>query len=204
MDDHISGTANLDMLEVPRRRLERANPWVSLIANVGVVIGLFVLIFEVRQNAALTRISLEAERTRAHSDIELHLSDPEIAEVWMKAIYAEEKLNRTDLRVVDGIFVSVTLLWDRLLTMKGESLVDRRRMEQNIRNTAPFYFGSPLGKRWWKENAQGYEGTDLYDIANPIILNVEDDFIEQYYNGLRHPHMNANSSDITEDADVAE
>ncbi|CAN0591714.1 unnamed protein product, partial [Ectocarpus sp. 12 AP-2014] len=105
--------------ETPPGKWHSANHWISLAANVGVVIGLFILIFEVRQNAALTRLSLDSELSTAHSNIELRLSDPDIAEAWMKAIYAEEELSETDLRVVDGIFVSVTLLWDRLLTLRS-------------------------------------------------------------------------------------
>ena len=45
-----------------RSRTERLNQWLALAANLGVLLGLIVLIIEVRQNAALTRAAMDQQK----------------------------------------------------------------------------------------------------------------------------------------------
>lgn len=163
----------------------RLNGWLTLAANVGVVLGLIILIFEVRQNAALTRIGMETDRAAAQATVELRLSDPAIAETWMKSVYTPEALSAADLRIVDGVMVSVTMTWDQLLSMREGGLIDRSRVAQHIGNVAPFFFGSRFGKNWWRLNRVGWQGTEMLEIADPIIAGIDDNFLENYYDELR-------------------
>ncbi len=44
---------------------ERLNTWLTLLANFGVIVGLGVLIYEVRQNNELTLAEIEQSRSEA-------------------------------------------------------------------------------------------------------------------------------------------
>lgn len=164
---------------------ERFNRWLTLAANLGVLLGLIVLIFEVRQNAALSRIGLEAERAAAQARYEQHIANPDMAEVWMKAVYTPEDLTPSELRTFDGIMVAGVMTWEHLMTMRDGGLVDDRRVRLHIQNNAPFYFGFALAKNWWRENAIGWQGSELYLMADPIVQNVDENFLVTYYEGLR-------------------
>jgi hypothetical protein len=166
-------------------RLDRVNRWLTLAANLGVMFGLIVLIFEVQQSANLARVALETERSDAAMVIELRMTDPAVAAVWEKSIYAPSDLTTSELRIMDGILASYMMNYDRLLLMMDGKLVDRARLKQNIENTAPWILGSAFGKNWWRQNAVGWQGTPLYEIADPIIAEVPDDFLANYYASLQ-------------------
>jgi hypothetical protein len=174
-------------------RWDHLNRWLGLGANLGVVFGLIILIIEVQQNAALTRVLLETERADAQSTLELRISEPAIAQIWAKSVYSPETLSNAEIRSMDGLLASATMTFDRLLMMKQEGLVNRERVIRHISNTAPFIFGSSFGKNWWDENAIGWQGSGLYEIADPIIKKTDEDFLKNYYERLRTPSPKTNS-----------
>lgn len=47
------------------KKIHRFGRWLTLGANVGVVLGLVLLIVEVRQNASLTRTAMELQKNDA-------------------------------------------------------------------------------------------------------------------------------------------
>lgn len=166
------------------------NKWLTLGANIGVVIGLIVLIVELRQNSNLMRASMEIDRASSQAHLELAVSNSRMAELLMKSVYTPEELTVEDVRILDGPLVTVMMQWDHLMIMREAGLVSRKRIERHIQNTAPFYFGSRFGKRWWNAQATGWEGTEMYDIADPIVQKLDEDFMARYYNGLLMPTEN--------------
>ncbi|PHS39481.1 MAG: hypothetical protein COA91_06005 [Robiginitomaculum sp.] len=75
-----------------KNKVERLNRWLTLGANIGVVLGLIILIVEVRQNAKLTRANMEITKNSFLAEIELNIAKPEFAKVWIKSIRNPEDL----------------------------------------------------------------------------------------------------------------
>lgn len=96
----------------PERGLDRWSRWLTFGANIGVVLGLIILIVEVRQNAALTRASMEQQKNNFLAEIELNLAKPELASVWMKSIRSPQDLTDAELKTLDGLLVAVMLQWE--------------------------------------------------------------------------------------------
>lgn len=88
--------------------IDRLNRWLTLGANIGVVLGLIILIFEVRQNAVLTRTAMELQKNNALAQIELSFT-PETTAAWVKSIRAPEDLTDVELRLVEARLVAVGL-----------------------------------------------------------------------------------------------
>lgn len=168
-------------------RWSGASKWLGLAANLGVLLGLIVLIVEVRQNAALTRLSLEVNRANLLSEIELTLAAPAPAAAWMKAIHTPEQLSDAELRMAETQLVAIMQQWDTVINLWREGLVDRARVEMHIANTAPFYFGSRFAQRWWGKEESGWNGTLMWEIADPIIDALDPDFLVQNYAYIREP-----------------
>ena len=131
-------------------RLDRAARWLALAANAGVVLGLILVIVEVRQNAELTRTQMEQRKNDFLAEIEFSLANRESAEVWVKAIRTPESLTDAEMKMVEARLVSLMLQWDHLFQMERSGLVTRAHVRQHIANSAPYYFGSRFGKRWWR------------------------------------------------------
>ncbi|MFP4335135.1 MAG: hypothetical protein ACLFQC_06620 [Wenzhouxiangella sp.] len=166
-------------------RADRLSRWLTLGANLGVLLGLIILIIEVHQNASLTRLSLEVSKNALLADIELSLAQPEQAEIWVKSYLAPETMNDIERRVVESYLVALLMQWDYMLQMNRSGLITRSDAEQHIRNTGPFYFGSRFAKLWFTEEMSGWEGTDMMEIALPIVEGLDEDFLRKRAERLR-------------------
>ena len=159
------------------KRLDRINRWLTLGANIGVVLGLVILIVEVRQNATLTRAAMEAEKNDRLAAIELSLSSPASAAAWTKSIRAPQEMSDAEIRMVESHLVAIMLQWDNMFQMESVGLASRARVRQHIQNMAPYYFGSAFAKNWWKNQISGWSGTPMMDVAGPIVAAVDESFI---------------------------
>lgn len=164
---------------------DRINKWLTLAANTGVVLGMIFLIVELRQNAALTRMSMQAAKNALLADIELSLAAPERTEIWVKSYMTPQEMTDVDLRVVESYLVAAMMQWDYMFQMEDAGLVSDAEVERHIRNTAPFYFGSRFAKRWFEQETAGWQGTRMMALAGPIVREVEDDFLRTRAEALR-------------------
>ena len=167
--------------------LERLNRWLTLAANVGVLLGLAVLIVEVRQNAALTRAAMDQQKNDLLAQIEFNIARPEMSAIWVKAIRTPEALSDTENQTVGSVLVAIMLQWDQMFMMRDAGLISDERVRQHIANTAPFYFGSRFAKHWWALQAPGWEGTAMQRDAAPIIAALDEDFLVGYLDALKLP-----------------
>lgn len=170
-----------------RSRTERLNQWLTLAANLGVLLGLIVLIIEVRQNAALTRAAMDQQKNDFLAQIEFNIARPEMSAIWVKAIRAPEALSDTETQAVGSVLVAIMLQWDQMFMMRDAGLISDERVRQHIANTAPFYFGSRYAKHWWALQAPGWEGTAMQRDAAPIIAALDEDFLAGYMDALKVP-----------------
>jgi hypothetical protein len=167
------------------QRLDRYGRWLALIANIGVVLGLFALIIEIRQNAELTRVATENQLNQFMLETELHLASPEQAAAWVKSYTAPETMTDIDIRMNEAVLVSLMLQWDTAFQMERAGLRTRGEAERIIRNTAPVYFGNRFGKAWFVSQAPGWQGVQMYDVAAPIVASLDDNYMRDLYAGLR-------------------
>ena len=167
--------------------LERLNRWLTLAANVGVLLGLVVLIVEVRQNAALTRAAMDQQKNDLLAQIEFNIARPEMSVIWVKAIRTPEALSDTENQAAGSVLVAIMLQWDQMFMMRDAGLISDERVRQHIANTAPFYFGSRFAKHWWALQAPGWEGTAMQRDAGPIIAALDEDFLVGYLDALKVP-----------------
>lgn len=169
------------------RRLDRLNRWLTLAANLGVLLGLIVLIVEVRQSAALARTELEINANNALSLTEYNLATPHNSAAWVKSVRAPWDMTDEEIRLVEAHLVAVMQQWDTLFDMEAIGLVSRARVRSHISNTAPYYFGSAHAKHWWHLQEPGWENTSMYVVAGPIINDLDENFLANYLDASRLP-----------------
>ncbi len=54
---------------------DRVNDWLSLLTNVGVLIGIVLLIIELNQNTELARVEMHAMRAEAKAERQMNLAN---------------------------------------------------------------------------------------------------------------------------------
>ena len=58
--------------------LDKFNRWITVSANIGIVIGLALLIFEIKQNSELVRAQIHQSRTDAYVSNSIAFADSEL------------------------------------------------------------------------------------------------------------------------------
>lgn len=164
---------------------DHLNRLLTLGANLCVVLGLVILIMEVRQNAELTRTAMEIGTNDALTQIELSLANPDTSAAWVKSIRDPESMSDVEVRMVESHLVAVMLQWDHLFNMEKIGLVSRADARRHIQNVAPYYFGSRHGKNWWRWQQAGWQGTPMMEVAGPIVEALDQDFMLRYLEGTR-------------------
>ena len=166
-------------------KLDRLNKWLTLGANVGVVLGLVLVFVEVRQNAELTRTQMEQQMNDMLANIELSIAEPQMAAVWVKSVREPDALADSEIRMLDAHLTSILLEWDYLIQMETSGLVSRDRVRRHVANTAPAYFGSRFAKNWWQTQLPGWQGTIMEEVASPIIEALDDTVIATSWEKMR-------------------
>ena len=146
---------------------ERVNKWLTLGANIGVIVGIVFLALEIRQNSDLLRLQFINDDLLATAESETPMLGDAPAEVMMRSIYSPGEMTYADYRILDAY-----------LTGKMELLVRRYRLgqegilEEDAWKTTGFayswFFGYELGRLWWK-----HEGRAAYSHIPELVEHVD-------------------------------
>jgi hypothetical protein len=83
---------------------DKANRWLTLLANFGVVAGLVLLIFEIRQNSELVRAQIHQARADSYIDYTLLLAESEyILPIWQKVSPIGQPIDMDVVRSLDAV-----------------------------------------------------------------------------------------------------
>jgi hypothetical protein len=160
---------------------DRVNRWLTLVANLGVLIGLFLLVFEIRQNTELTRAQIAMERTNSTREIfsdwanggELVPIEVKLFEqvegfpmaVGWSSLLSPEELLRYGYRI-RGRSEALKNDWYQCSLGLVEEEICRREVRVRMRNNLHRFYelGIPLGR-----SQQGYID-EMQDLAEELGL----------------------------------
>ena len=92
-------------------RFESTNRWLTLLANVGVLVGIAVLVYEIRQNTLATELDVAASYENTFAEIELFIAgDPEFAELLTKGINGDD-ISQVDQLRLTAFYRRVLRTW---------------------------------------------------------------------------------------------
>lgn len=116
---------------------DRLNRWLTLAANVGVLVGIVFLALEIRQNSDHLALQLEfAVPTQKIFEINRDLMDPSVARILAKAIETPAELTFEEGLVASSVVLNALNEWeDRYLLHKAglDGVVDwKRHIQENI------------------------------------------------------------------------
>ena len=124
-------------------KLSQLNEWMTLLSNLGVLVGIFILVVELDQNTTAVRNEAVWSRVAVTNDIQQSISETEIGTLMLEvrgmseAEYRRrlEGPERAALYRVRHFQYRLLLVWEaRFITL--ESPEDRAALEGNIRRNA--------------------------------------------------------------------
>ena len=130
------------------------NKWLTLGANLGVLVGISLVAFEINQATVTTR----AEMISSHQDrwvaMDLSWQSEDLAAAWAKAMESPDELTLTEMVQLNGFMWSYIdhIGTNRVLWEMGIFEDPLPSQEDIITNNASIFFGNKYAQAWVVEN----------------------------------------------------
>lgn len=130
------------------------NTRLSLGANLGVLLGLFLVAAQIRQNTEITKAQVANDWFVADMQLELSMMGENPAPSWVKAVYSPDELDQADAAVLDRYFNYGLVQIQRLERMHELGLADDHWQDRI--GYLGWHLGNDVGRRWWFHFKQGF------------------------------------------------
>lgn len=166
---------------------DKVNSWLSLVANMGVLLGLGVVVYELNHSRHLLRAELGADTAVISRDLHLAAAtDDSLSLALSKAITAPETLTEHDIVILDAYLkASIRYLTrEHYLIRVGVFQDDPGPL---IKEWVDEYMTSNFALAWWAEN-RGYYQSVAPMIDEEVIQispDGESNYVEKISSRLR-------------------
>ena len=151
----------------------KLNSWLSFGANMGVVIGLVLVAYQINQEAKLTKIQLFSEATSSRKEFHQAMMGSDPLEVVAKSIERPNELTLAELQVMDMYFMSALNELRRLEQLKEAGLA----VDAEVEGFHVLYFGSNFAQAWFQE----YRGENEYEATRERIRDTDPAWVINFF-----------------------
>ncbi len=160
---------------------EKLNKWLQVSANVGIVLGLILVGFQLKQNSELARIQLLYEESNRAIELETEVVGEQAAEVWAKSIESPEDLTLAEVRIMEA------LLWSFMEQLRGTyrlaelGLLSDEDWRRRAEGEVTFYLSDPYSRAWWRNYSDGNSTLpeEVRSVVNDVIAS-DDSTVKDY------------------------
>jgi hypothetical protein len=128
---------------------------ITMFANIGVIASVVFLALEIRGNTA----AIQQQEIGALEDQDQNLLlarlDPELADLYITAMYSPHELSRSDLYRLTTIFSVRGSILRRTYNAYRRGIVGADEWERRL-NQVPIYWGTEFGRVWWEYARDDY------------------------------------------------
>jgi hypothetical protein len=136
--------------------IDRLQRWLTLGANVGVLIGLVLVVVQINQNTRMARTAYKSEGNVVANQTWTNLMGDRPGDVIEKSIECPEELTYSDFMALDAfLFTAVNMLY-RDYQLAQEGLFSESDWKRSIDTYVHWYLANPFGRAWWDEEAKGF------------------------------------------------
>lgn len=155
-------------------KTEKISRWLTLGANIGVVLGLLLVALQIRQEAELTKMQLFSDHTNARKEWAQAMMGDSPMNVVAKSIERPKDLSLEELLIMDNYFISA------LNELRRYELLRKSGLDTgtNIEGLHHFYFGSNFAQAWY----QAYGGDNELEVVDAKVSGVDKKWIVNFFN----------------------
>jgi hypothetical protein len=139
---------------------ERIGLWLSLLANAGVVLGLILLVIEIRHNTQATEALLHQDvvtYARDHTELLVGDENEKLAEIVFRGEVDPDSLSPHELEKFI-LFTAYRMgAWESSFVHHDEGLLSSRSWELFDSWYSTLLHRGPGYRRWWEASRHGYD-----------------------------------------------
>ena len=149
--------------------------WLQVFSNVGILIGLVLVGFQMKQNSDLLRIQLLYEESNRYTSGERSLIGEEGAAVLAKSLTSPTELTLAERRIVDIYYYTTVEQWFAGYRLNEQGLIEEQDWKHRIRRDAEYILGNTYGVAWWRAYSQlSSLPQELIDVVDAELSQVDE------------------------------
>ncbi len=167
--------------------------WLQIGANIGILIGLILVGFQMKQNSELLQVQLLKDELVSYLDSEMAIIGDDYGAVWEKMITSPEEMTLREMRIEEAMLWGHGMMrWINTYRLGELGLVNEDQWKTEVQRDASFFFGNRYGRAWWDtlwEETQTNVGNPHqyipFELANYIQEYLEsspENYTEEYLN----------------------
>ena len=151
--------------------------WLQLSANVAILAGLVLVIFQLRQNADLLEFQILKQDADSYIAAELMMIGENYADTWQKMIEEPENLNLAELRAIDShLWAHDIVRWRNMYDLHSRGLLDEGAWKRRVREDLEYELAHPYGRAWWAEMRE------IPDLPRELVEFIDDGLAKAPHN----------------------
>ena len=137
---------------------EEISDWIQILATIGVIAGLVLVAFELRQNTILARADMNSQMLFHQQSLFSALRDRDFAMVFVKSIKQPDALTGDEAMMMNGYYrdLVATLIRERQMIARGVFEDDSMFIARQVVRHG---LGTEHGQNWWAQNKHSFSGT---------------------------------------------
>jgi len=157
-------------------KTEKINSWLSLGANIGVVVGLMLVAYQINQEAELAKVQLFSDVTTSMNEFNQALMGDDPLEIVAKSIENPHKLTLAEMQIMDAYLISAVNEIRRLELLRQSGL----DVEGSMAGIHAYYFGNDYARAWFQE----YGGEDNLPDMTKRISEADPEWVISFLDGV--------------------
>ena len=169
---------------------DRLHRWLTLAANVGVLIGIVFLALEIRQNSRHLALQLEfSEPTQKIFENNRALMEPSTAGAFAKAVSNPSELTLDEALIAGSLVLNYVNEWEDRYLLDQAELAGEIDWRRHVRENIDWTLGSSFAKEMYRGNRGAFEA-EFAEYIDGLLDDVSDDGTYAWWTNL-HAQLEA-------------
>ena len=169
---------------------EMSNRWLNVTANLGVLAGLILVIFEMRQNQELMKVNLTNDYYSSYAQAEMIFAGENLPAVWEKSLLDPKNLSLKEMRILEAVTYSPITRWINLYRLYEAGILEKTFWQSQVNVDASYYLGTPYGRAYW-ENIKPHAleskfiPLDLLDYIDNVLAATDPQDMRRHFESIQ-------------------
>ena len=160
-------------------KMHDANELIQTLVGLSVIVGVILVVLQLRQNEVLTFGEVRSEQYDAWQYIDALPLSSTFAEVMVRALDAPDELTLEDAIELDGRMFAILDQFDRIYDLSELGIFDGDP-DGMVTPNVEYYFGNRFAMSWWFERKSQFNPR-LVAAVDSMIGKVSPDANLEYY-----------------------
>ena len=154
--------------------------WISLLTNIGVLVGLFLLVIELKQNSQQLELQLQFQANQKIFENNRDLVGENVAATFAKAITNPEELTFEEGLAASSHVLNWLGVWEDKFLIYQAGLISEQEWKRDLDVSLGWILGSRFAKKVWLNSKSEFE-PEFSEYIDSKLAHISDNETYQWW-----------------------